>query len=53
MSRNLLIALVVSVLLHCGFFFGGQLLKAPPASRPIVTETPTVQIMPRPPVAPD
>ena len=53
MSRNLLIALVVSMLLHCGFFFGGQILKPPLSSRPVVTETPTVQIMPLPPVAPD
>jgi protein TonB len=53
MSRNLIIGLCVSVLLHCIFFFGGQLLKAHPAPKAVKKETPTVELMPIPPVEPD
>ena len=50
MSRNLIIALVVSLLLHGVFFFGGQFLKPHSASKPVAKESPTVQLMPIPPL---
>ncbi len=53
MSRNLTIALVVSLLLHFGVFFGGQLLKARPAFKPVSQAIPTMELMPIPPVEPD
>ena len=53
MSRNLTIALVVSLLLHFVVFFGGQLLKAHPASKPVSRAIPTLELMPIPPIEPD
>jgi protein TonB len=53
MSRNLIIGLVISMLLHTGFFFGGQILKAHPAPKVAKKETPTIELMPIPPVEPD
>ena len=53
MSRNLIIGLFASALFHFVFFFGGQLVKAHPAPKPVKKETPTVELMPIPPVEPD
>ncbi|MBW8782941.1 MAG: energy transducer TonB [Verrucomicrobia bacterium] len=53
MSRTWIIAAVVSLLLHVGFFFGGQLLKPHPIPKLIEQETPTVELIPIPPVEPD
>jgi protein TonB len=53
MSRTWVIAAVVSLLLHVGFFFGGQLLKPHPTPKPVTQETPTVELIPIPPVEPD
>ena len=53
MSRNVTIGIAASVLLHAGFFFGGQLLKAHPAPRTAKQETPTVELLAVPPPEPD
>ncbi len=53
MSRNLIISLIVSLLLHCSFFLGGEILKTHPNPKLVTAETPTVQLMPLPPVEPD
>ena len=53
MSRNIAIGIAASVLLHVGFFFGGQLLKAHPAPKTNKQETPTVELLALPPVEPD
>ncbi|MBW8782652.1 MAG: energy transducer TonB [Verrucomicrobia bacterium] len=53
MSRNLVIGLVLSLLLHAGFIFGGQILKAHPGPKQVKKEAPTVELMPIPPMEPD
>lgn len=53
MSRTLVIGLAASVLIHGGFFFGGQLLKARPAPAPVAEEPPTIALLPLPVIEPD
>jgi periplasmic protein TonB len=53
MKRELIIALFVSVGLHLGFVFGGQLFKsAPPAPKP-PEEAPTIELIAMPPPEPE
>jgi protein TonB len=55
MNRDTLIALVVALFLHAGFFVGGQWFKAPPAPKPPVTRDepiPVIELVPLPPGEP-
>ncbi len=53
MKRDILLALIVSVLLHTGFLFGGHFLKAKPAPKIVKEEIPTIELMALPPVEPE
>jgi protein TonB len=53
MSRSLIIAVAGSLLLHAGFFFGGNHFKPTPAPAPAKEEIPVVELAPLPPVEPD
>lgn len=53
MSRDVIIALIGSILLHAGFVFGGQFFKAKPEVKIVQEETPTMELIPLPPVEPE
>lgn len=54
MKRDVIIALIVSILLHAGFVFGGQLLKARPGTKVAAAEPPpTMELIALPPVEPE
>lgn len=53
MKRDLIIGIGISVFLHAGFVFGGQLLKAKPVAVVRVEETPVVELMQPVPVEPE
>jgi len=53
MSRNLIISLLVSILLHGGTVFSGYLFKKKPQEKVVSTEIPTIALDMPPPPPPD
>ncbi len=53
MSRNVLIAALISLLLHSGVAFSGYFFRGKPAAAPVAEETPTIALDLPPPPEPD
>jgi len=53
MKRDIIIGLLVSIGLHAGFIFGGDLFKSKPPAKAKAEEIPVVQLMEMPPVEPE
>lgn len=53
MSRELLIGIVISVLFHVGFLWGGELFKQGPQQVAVAEEEATIELMEMPPLEPD
>lgn len=53
MKREFIIALAVSLALHLGFVFGGELFKSAPAPKVVKEEIPVIELMAMPPVEPE
>jgi len=53
MSRNIIFALIGSLLLHGGFAAAGHFMKPDPAAKEVKEEAPTIELAPMPPIEPD
>ena len=53
MTRDLFIGIAVSILLHVGFLFGGELLSSGPEEVAVVEEEPVIELMEMPPIEPE
>lgn len=53
MSRELIIGIIVSALVHGGFFFGGELFDNEEVVAAVVDEEPVIEVLQMPPIEPD
>jgi periplasmic protein TonB len=53
MRRDLIIGILISVILHGAFGFGGELLKPAPKKQVVEEEPPTIEVLVAPPVEPE
>jgi periplasmic protein TonB len=53
MRRDLIIGILISVILHGAFGFGGEILKPKPKKKVVQEEAPTIEVLVAPPIEPD